>query len=142
VGFDGELDAARERTVQAHLARCTDCRRFAENLDRCAEALDLLAVPVPRAGFKEGLTARLPQMETRRRWLWGWFEELRPVAAAFGLLALCCGAIMGVSMNGEGTPNVPAQRDPAETLYADCFAAAPSQSAGAMFLALLQEGEN
>jgi len=142
VSFDGELDDVRERSVQTHLTRCPDCRHFAENLDRCTQALDLLRLPKPQPGFEQRLIARLPQVGTRHRRLRARFAELRPVAAAIGLLALGCGALMGVSMNGEETPNVPAQRDPTETLYADCFAAAPSQSAGARFLALLQEGED
>ncbi|MFH0983471.1 MAG: zf-HC2 domain-containing protein [Planctomycetota bacterium] len=139
--FDGELDVAREQAVKAHVNRCSACRQFAADLPGGARDLELLTVPEPRAGFTGRCLARLLEPGTPRTWSRAWFEILRPVQVAAAVVALSCGAFLALSMNGASSSPVSTGEEPAERLYAECFDAAPGDSAGARYLALLQEAE-
>ncbi len=139
VRFDGELDPGRERSVQAHLSGCSRCQHFAESLSRCAQALDMLKLPLPRPRFENRLVARLPERRARRDWLGDLLDVLRPAPVAVGTVALCLGVVLAVLTNGEQRTQAGQRLDPTETLYAECFMAVPSESAGAKYLALLQE---
>ena len=139
VRFDGELDALRERSMHAHLSGCSRCQRFAENLPRGARPLQLLRLPLPRPGFQYRLMARLPERPQRRDWLRELLDVLTPAPVAVGAGALCLGVALAVLTNGEQRTQAAQRSDPTETLYAECFTAIPSESAGAKYLALIDE---
>ncbi len=139
--FDAELDQARQRAVGKHLAGCHGCRRFAGDLPRCTQALDLMTVPEPREGFTARVMLHLPQRPTKRVGLRQWSDALLPGTAAAAALALSCGVVLALWMNGGGSPQVSDRNGPAEALYAESFDALPGDSAGARYLALLQEAE-
>jgi len=139
--LDGELNEKRRRSVQAHVAGCARCQRFADGLPGCEQVLDMLAVPEPRPGFTGRLMARLPQTRTRGAWLRDWLETLRPAPVAVGAIGLFFGVLLAGLMNGDQASERSTQEDRSQTLYADCFDAFPGDSTGARYLALLQETE-
>jgi anti-sigma factor RsiW len=139
--LDRELDERHTRAVQSHLDGCLRCQRFAALLPGWTQALDLLTVPGPRPGFTDRLLARIGETRTRRIRSVVWFEVLRPTRVAAAVLALSCGAVLALSINGERNAPGSRREEPAEALYTECFDAAPPDSAGARYLALLQEAE-
>ncbi len=104
--LDGELDAARADSLQAHLEGCPSCRERLSLLKRSYEALDALeAVEVP-AGFSRRVAARV-----RRRFF-------APLLAAAAAVLIAAGAvILRFRDSGTVTPVVPVT--PAVTTLAD-----------------------
>jgi len=139
--FDQEVEGTGDRALEAHLNRCSACQRFAANLPVCSQALDAVFAPEPRLGFAERVMARLPETPAKYPRLREWFDALRPAPALAAGVALACGIFLATSMNGEQPQRV-AKEDPGQTLYAESFAALPSDSTGARCLVLLQEAGN
>ena len=139
--FDGELDEPRELGVKEHLAVCPCCERFAGDLPRCAKALDLMTAPAPRAGFTARLIADLPNDRTKCVRLRDRLEALRLGPAAAAAVALFCGIVLALSMNGQQAAEVAGRMERAEAIYGESFDAVPGNSAAARYLALLQQSE-
>ena len=91
--LDGELDAASEATLAAHLAGCGKCRAYADGL----KALDLgvLEAPEPTADFAARVMQRLPASTPQRRLRLGNPALFRPIAAGLGLAASLIGFAIG-----------------------------------------------
>jgi predicted anti-sigma-YlaC factor YlaD len=139
--FDQEVEGIGNSVLETHLSRCSACQRFAANLPVCSKALDAVFAPEPRPGFAERVMARLPETPAKYPRLRGWFDSLRPAPAVAAAVALVCGIFLATLMNGE-QPQRFANKDPGQTLYAESFAALPSDSTGARYLVLLQEAGN
>ena len=140
--FDGELDQARIRPVTAHVAACAFCRRFAGNLPRCSQAMNLTTLREPSPAFTAAVMARLAEGQARRFWLTNWLEGLRPAAATAAGVALCCGVFLALSMNGEQRSEAGDATEPVDALYAESFDALSGDSVAARYLAMIEEGEN
>jgi len=138
--LDGELDEAREGAAKAHLAKCPACQRFAADLPRCAAALDRLTVPDVRSGFTARMMARIPESKSGRIWWRHWLGGLQPIPAGLSVLALCCGVVMAILMNGNTPPTDSERVKPGQSLYAGCFDPLPEDSVGERYVALLREG--
>ena len=136
--LDGELDEARERAAKAHLAKCRACQCFAADLPRCAAALDWLTIPDVRPGFTARMMARIPESKAGRIWWREWLDVLQPVPAGLGTLALCCGVVMAILMNGETGPTDSERAKPGQSLYAGCFDPLPEDSVGERYVALVR----
>ena len=89
---DGELDAANVVMVEAHVARCGECR---EELERLRALRNLLGSGTIRHSAPEALRQRLaalPEFEERqmaRKWLPGWLAPgvIGALAASLAFLA-------------------------------------------------------
>jgi len=138
--LDGELDKEREQAAKAHLAKCRACQCFAADLPRCAAALDRLAVPEVRPGFTGRMMARIPESKTGRIWWRDWFGVMQPLPAGLGALALCCGVVLAILMNGQNGPTDSVRLTQGQSLYAGCFDPLPENSMGARYVALVREG--
>lgn len=89
----GELDPARAREVEAHLASCADCRAEAARLRTTWDVLAAAAVPVgsTRADLWSGVRAR-----TMGRAPAGWFFGRSATArASLALATLALGVLVG-----------------------------------------------
>jgi len=139
--FDGEIDEARKRAVEAHLSGCPACQRFAENLARCSYVLNEAKFAGPKPGFTDRLMSRLPQSPAKRMCFRAWFMSMDPAHATAAALALACGVGMAIWINGQQSPVVPNREDPATIVYEESFAALPGESTGARYLALVEEQE-
>jgi anti-sigma factor RsiW len=88
---DGELDAANTALIEAHVARCEECR---EELERLQAVRSLVAGKGVRHEAPEALTKRiaaLPELSARRvdrHWLPGWLAPgvVGALAASLALL--------------------------------------------------------
>lgn len=138
--LDGELDEGRERAVKAHLAECRTCQCFAADLTRCVAALDRLTVPDICPGFTARMVARIPESKRVRMWWRGWLDVPQPVPAGLGALALCCGVLLAILMNGQNDPSAFERQKSGQSLYAECFDPLPDESVGARYVALVREG--
>ena len=138
---DGEVDERTLRAVRVHLDACPSCRHLAEQLPWWDQSLDLLVAPEPRSGFTGRFMARLEETRPQRVRSLVWFEIVRPGRVAAAVLALACGAALAFSMNGPSSPPRTQPQAAVDVLYADAFEAAPRDSAGARYLALLQPAE-
>ncbi len=138
---DGALDEARERAALAHAAECPRCRQFADALPRCAQSVDRLPLSEPLPGFTDRLMAQLPVAQPEPQWLAAWLDVLRPAPAAFAALGLAVGALMASSISGQQATATSETTDSTEAFYTECFDAVPIESAGATYLALLDETE-
>ena len=141
-GFDGELDQARGRPVEEHVAGCARCQRFAGNLPRCSQAMNLTTLRQLSAGFTAAVMARLPEGQAERFWFTNWLEALRPAPATAAGVALCCGVLLALSMNGEQRSAAGDAREPVDALYAESFDALSGDSVAARYLAMIEEGDN
>jgi len=139
--LDTQLDAARVSALEAHTARCFPCQRFAAELASSSRALDAFGAPEPRPGFTDRLLTRLPQQRStpsRLRQLW---EALRPAPVAGAAMAMSCGIVMAIAMNGAQAVTDQVESRSEEASLAEWFDALPADSAGAKYLALLQSEE-
>ena len=141
VSFERNLDEAGDRDLQAHLADCLDCQRFSAGLAEVDRILSRWTAPEPRPGFTHRLMARLPEVPQRWFWWREWQEALRPATAIAAVLALCFGAILALSMNGQGDLLVDSREESDEARYAEHFEPVPGDSLGALHLAFLEETE-
>ena len=140
--FDGELDPARIRPVTDHVAGCAFCERFVGNLPHCSAAMDLTTLREPLAGFTAAAMARLPEGQARRFWFTNWLEALRPAPATAAGVALCCGVLLALSMNGGQRSGAGDGAEPVDALYAESFDALSGDSVAARYLAMIEEGDN
>lgn len=140
--FDGEFDQARIRPVTEHVAGCAFCQRFAGNLPRCSQAMNLTTLREPSPGFTAAVMARLPEGQARPFRFTNWLEALRPAPAAAAALALCCGVLLALSMNGEQRSAAGDAREPVDALYAESFDALSADSVAARYLAMIEEGDS
>lgn len=140
--FDQEIEGTGNSALEAHLSRCSACQRFAANLSVCSQALDAAFAPEPRPGFTARVLARLPERGAKPAWLRDWLDGLRVGHTAAAVLALSCGVVLALSMNGEQRSGVSVRKQPAEALYTESFNALPGDSAEARYLALFEEREN
>jgi len=103
---DDELGEAGARAIEAHLAKCPDCRAEA---DAVRKTLDLLGQWQPIEP-RLGLDALRERVRQRRSRVW---QPLLPIPrwAAVGLAALSIGA--GASL-GVRVPQAPPQKAPSE----------------------------
>jgi len=75
-------------------------------------------------------------------WWREWLDVLQPVPAGLATLALCCGVVMAILMNGQNGPTDSKRVKPGQSLYAGCFDPLPEGSVGERYVALLrQRGE-
>lgn len=137
--LDGELDEGRQRAVKAHLAECRTCQCFAADLPRCAAALGRLTVPDIRPGFTGRMMAHIEESKTVRIWWRDWLDVLQPVPAGLGALALCCGVLLAILMNGQNDPSTSEGQKSGQSVYAGCFDPLPDESVGARYVALVRE---
>ena len=140
--FDGELDQARVRPVTEHVAGCARCQRFAGHLPRCSQAMNLTTLRAPLPGFTAAVMARLPEGQARRFWFTNWLEALRPAPATAAGVALCCGVLLALSMNGEQRSVAAAGAESVDALFAESFDALSADSVAARYLAMIEEAEN
>lgn len=100
--YYGELDAAAEGHVTAHLSSCADCHRGYVKLQRVMAAIDTLPAPALGEGFERTVWARLePALPARR----GWFSwlVLSPANLAWvgAILVLVAGAFFAGRMSRQ-----------------------------------------
>lgn len=76
--YDGELDPARSRALEDHLASCAACARFAGGLAQVSAIAAALPVEPAPAGFAERVGAAVPAARRRRARAW----RLAPALAA------------------------------------------------------------
>jgi len=60
--IDGEIILAQQREVEAHIATCTECKEYMEQLRKMKDMLSITAVATPRAGYED----RLKRLITKR----------------------------------------------------------------------------
>jgi len=87
--FDGELDEAERRAVEAHLASCARCSRSLASLRRMSDALKALPDPTPPDRLWSHLCERLDRTrpsQLARTWRVG----RRAMVAATVLVLLAC----------------------------------------------------
>ena len=98
--FDGELDAERRATLEAHLAVCPECAAERASLDRLGQVLQRERLPV-RPDFRTAVLAALPAAgwEARRPRSWAWPAAL--VASFTAAAAVLLGTGMR-SADGRG----------------------------------------
>lgn len=81
----GELDAAENAALMAHLDSCPDCAALAESERRLDDALccAMQRVPVP-AGLQQRIRTRLAQAKRPRPWAWAAAAAALLLAAGLG----------------------------------------------------------
>jgi hypothetical protein len=92
--YYGELDAAAEERVTAHLAGCADCHAQYTRLQQVLAIVDASPVPALPEGFERTVWARLEPALTRPRRGWlSWFV-LSPMRVAWmaAVVALVAGS--------------------------------------------------
>lgn len=89
--YYGEMDAAEEGRVGAHLAECGDCRDNYTRLQRVLAAVEAAPVVEPADGFERTVWARLEPNLQRPRTRWSWLV-LSP-----GQLAWAAGVVVLVA---------------------------------------------
>jgi anti-sigma factor RsiW len=91
---DGALDPAERSRVEAHLARCAECRAARDRIAGALAALSRLPPPpAPSPGFEQRFYARLARQEagsSSRRARLPW-RILAPLAAAGAAAAIAAG---------------------------------------------------
>ena len=97
---DGELKPSTAEAVRRHLARCEACRAHARLLEESWRLLDELPSAPARAGFTEGMMARVVEEKE----LSAFAARLRPherrrkvLASALGMAA---GLVLGMAVYG------------------------------------------
>ena len=70
--YYGELDAAAEGHVTAHLSSCEECHRSYVRLQRVMAAIDTMPAPALTEGFERVMWARLEPALQRRRGPFSW----------------------------------------------------------------------
>lgn len=120
--LDGELDEAETRQVQAHLARCPDCRAFYTAMQ---ELSGLLEPEAPPAALHAGIMARFDQRErvlARQKRL----GRLRPLFSLAAAAAILVGTVLTL---GRSALHFGKSSAPAETAYTySVTAEAPSEA--------------
>jgi len=86
------------------------------------------------------MMARIPESKTDRIWWREWLDGLQPIPAGLGALALCCGVVLAMLMNGKTRPADSERAKPGQSLYAGCFDPLPEDSVGERYVALLRQG--
>ena len=61
--LDGELPEAHAADLRAHLARCTDCATYRDELTAVGGLLDVISEVSPADGFATGVLARVRERE-------------------------------------------------------------------------------
>jgi anti-sigma factor RsiW len=139
-GLDGEIDAARQREVQAHVAECAACQRFGRELGGLSALLHEWPVPEPRPGFADRLMARVASAPAGGPWYREWFEAVRPLTAAAAVVALLCGVTLAYATSTISRSSSE-QTTAATTQFAESFDLVPDDSVGGVYLSLIQPTE-
>jgi hypothetical protein len=116
--LDDEMEPAKRRAVEAHLARCTDCRRVVEDLRQVIARAGSLQPRSPEADLWSGIEARIQApvaSPVRRPWSVA-FTLPQYVAASLALMVVSGGAVWVAQHGGRATslPSVSATRDAGE----------------------------
>ena len=110
-GLDGELAPEEQTALQAHLARCEECRRLYEVMASVDDKVHALAEPAP-AGLKQGILYRIGQesgqTKAPRRRFFG-------VGTGFGLAAAVLVLLVGTHVIQLPQPKVVRDTAPEQT---------------------------
>lgn len=104
LGFYGDLDAGRRRSLDAHLARCPACARKSAEIIRDLEAMSRPGGARPEFDWERSWRVIRSGLERRpggRSPRAVWIRRLLPAAAGLGLLAL---GYVGVMQLLKGPP--------------------------------------
>jgi hypothetical protein len=103
--YYGELDAAGEGRVTAHLSACAECHRRYVRLQRVMATVDTMPVPGLNDGFERTVWARLEPALQRRRGTFSWLM-LSPASLAWvgAILVLVAGAFFAGRMTRQQAP--------------------------------------
>jgi hypothetical protein len=97
--LDGQLDVARQKSVQEHLGRCPDCRRRHEHAKAVREAVRKLSPPALHPGFTDQALARATRAAVGGpRPMW------RPVLGMALAASLVLGVALGVFFSTQSAP--------------------------------------
>lgn len=135
--LDGELEPGARESVASHLATCPDCRVAYGRLEAVHAFLARAERYEPRPGLSLRVVAALDARAAARRPFFP--SALRLTARAVALTAVI--AIGMASGRLLATGSAPARAaDPTAMYSLDIFAAAPPDSPGGVYLALLETG--
>lgn len=135
--LDGELEDAARREVERHLAGCESCRETYAEL----EQVHALLVRAERSEGSPALAWRVAAA-TRRRRAAAWRPVFPLVGAGARALALAVAVVIGAASGGLLAGGQPQRSADAGSLFSlDLFAAAPPDSPGGAYLALLEAAD-
>lgn len=100
--YYGELDAAGESRVTAHLSDCPECHRSYVRLQRVMAAVDTVPAPAIAEGFERTVWARLePAIPARRNWFSAFVFSPANLAWISAVLVLVAGAFFAGRMSHQ-----------------------------------------
>jgi hypothetical protein len=103
--YYGELDAAGESRVTAHLSGCTECHRTYVRLQRVMAAIDTLPAAAVAEGFERTVWARLePALPVRRNWFSAFIFSPANLAWLGAVIVLVAGAFFAGRMSQPPRP--------------------------------------
>lgn len=135
--FDAELSEKFNTVLNSHLAKCSACRSFEEDLVRCFAALNSLAPPSARLGFTNRVMSQLSDLTEYGEWGVQLFP-VSPIRIGFGAMGIACGVALAILMVGtqEMTNTAGSELVRQDGIdYSEVFAAIPMNSIGGRYMA-------
>ena len=127
--LDGELSAAEEAEVRAHMAQCAECAAMYEAFSAAGEALRADASDVP-ATLHDGIMAKISLAEKARK-TQNKIIRLRPILTAAACVIVLAGTLLALKNTvGMRKGAAPETAEAPAALYAAEEAAADSVAAG------------
>jgi anti-sigma factor (TIGR02949 family) len=97
--LDGEISAAHEKELKAHLETCTACQKHLHELSKTIAFVKSASHVSAPEGFKDRVVARLPK-EKRYTGIQRWFRQ-HPIATAASLFLLLMSSSLFSNFNDD-----------------------------------------